>query len=95
MRAQQRAPAFSYTPVTGRRAQETRFFLPYADRETTSSISAKAGFAQQRQKGSHLILDHPSRRVLVIPAHKGGIPRGIFLKILKDAGFTEDDFSKG
>jgi len=30
--------------------------------------------------------------MLVIPVHKGDIPRGLFLKILKDAGFTEDDF---
>lgn len=33
--------------------------------------------------------------MLVIPAHTGDIPRGLFLKILKDAGFTEDEFLNG
>lgn len=53
------------------------------------------GYAKKRQKGSHLILEHPSRRMLVIPVHKGDLPRGLFLRILKDAGFTEEEFLKG
>jgi predicted RNA binding protein YcfA (HicA-like mRNA interferase family) len=55
----------------------------------------RQGYVQKRQKGSHLILEHPSRRMLVIPVHKGDIPRGLFLRILKDAGFTEGDLPKG
>jgi len=55
----------------------------------------KQGYLQERQKGSHLILHHPSRRMLVVPVHKGDLPRGLFLRILRDAGFTEDDFLKG
>jgi predicted RNA binding protein YcfA (HicA-like mRNA interferase family) len=55
----------------------------------------KQGYAQERQTGSHLILEHPSRRMLVIPIHKGDLPRGLFLRILKDAGFSEKDFLKG
>ena len=55
----------------------------------------KQGYAQKRQKGSHLILEHPSRRMLVVPVHKGDIPRGLFLRILKDAGFSEDEFLEG
>jgi predicted RNA binding protein YcfA (HicA-like mRNA interferase family) len=52
------------------------------------------GYTKKRQKGSHLILEHPSRRMLVIPVHKGDLPRGLFLRILKDAGFTEEEFLK-
>lgn len=52
----------------------------------------KTGYLEKRQTGSHLILVHPTRRMLVLPLHKGDIPRGLFLQILKDAGFTEDDF---
>jgi len=52
----------------------------------------KQGYVQERQKGSHLILEHPTRSMLVVPVHKGDLPRGLFLKILKDAGFTEEDF---
>ena len=33
--------------------------------------------------------------MLVVPVHKGDIPRGLFLRILKDAGFSEDEFLEG
>jgi len=33
--------------------------------------------------------------MLVIPVHRGDIPRGLFLRILKDAGFSESDFFEG
>ncbi len=33
--------------------------------------------------------------MLVVPVHKGDLPRGLFLRILKDAGFSEEDFLKG
>ena len=55
----------------------------------------KQGYVQERQKGSHLVLENPSRRMLVIPVHKGDLPRGLFLRILKDAGFSEEDFLNG
>jgi predicted RNA binding protein YcfA (HicA-like mRNA interferase family) len=55
----------------------------------------KQAYREKRQTGSHLILVHPTRRMLVVPMHKGDIPRGLFLQILKDAGFTEDDFGEG
>jgi predicted RNA binding protein YcfA (HicA-like mRNA interferase family) len=54
----------------------------------------KQGYVQERQKGSHLILEHPSRRLLVVPVHRGDLPRALFLRILKDAGFSEEDFLK-
>jgi len=46
------------------------------------------------QAGSHLILEHPTRKTLVIPVHAGDLPKGLFLKILKDAGFTLEDFRR-
>lgn len=55
----------------------------------------KQGYREKRQTGSHLILAHPTRRMLVVPVHKGDIPRGLFLQILKDAGFSEWDFPEG
>ncbi len=47
-----------------------------------------------RQAGSHLILKHPTRKTLVIPVHAGDLPKGLFLKILKDAGFTLEEFRR-
>jgi predicted RNA binding protein YcfA (HicA-like mRNA interferase family) len=55
----------------------------------------RRGYVQERQTGSHLILEHANRRMLVVPVHSGDIPRGLLLRILKDAGFTEEDFQKG
>lgn len=31
----------------------------------------------------------------VIPVHRGDLPKGLFLRILKNAGFTLEDFRKG
>ena len=47
---------------------------------------------ENRQRGSHLILKHASRPMLIVPVHRGDIPRGLFLRVLKDSGFSEDDF---
>jgi predicted RNA binding protein YcfA (HicA-like mRNA interferase family) len=55
----------------------------------------KHGYEETRQKGSHRILIHPVRPMLVVPIHSGDVPRGLFLRILKDAGFSEQDFVGG
>ena len=55
----------------------------------------KQGYREKRQSGSHLILVHPNRRMLVIPIHRGDLPHGLFLRILKDAGFSEREFLEG
>ncbi len=54
----------------------------------------KNGFVPIRQAGSHLTLYHPDRDVAVtVPMHKGfDLGRGLTMRILKDAGFTADDF---
>lgn len=52
----------------------------------------RQGYRKARQTGSHLILEHPHRPTLVIPIHRGDLPKGLLLRILKDAGFTLDDF---
>jgi len=55
----------------------------------------KLGYEETRQKGSHRILTHPVRPMLVVPIHSGDLPRGLFLRILKDAGFSEEEFFGG
>jgi predicted RNA binding protein YcfA (HicA-like mRNA interferase family) len=52
----------------------------------------KLGYQEIRQKGSHRILKHSDRPMLSVPMHSGDVPRGLFLRILKDAGFSEEDF---
>ena len=55
----------------------------------------KHGYEETRQKGSRRILIHPARSVLSVPIHSGDVPRGLFLRILKVAGFSEVDFLGG
>jgi len=52
------------------------------------------GFVEERQTGSHLTLWHEGRGVAVtIPVHTGcDLGRGLALRILKDAGFSVDDY---
>lgn len=51
------------------------------------------GFVEDRQSGSHLTLWHEGRQVAVtIPIHSGDVGRGLVAKILKDAGFTIEDY---
>jgi predicted RNA binding protein YcfA (HicA-like mRNA interferase family) len=54
----------------------------------------KQGFAKDRQDGSHLTLWHEGRRVAVtVPIHTGcDLGRGLAIRILKDAGYSVDDF---
>jgi predicted RNA binding protein YcfA (HicA-like mRNA interferase family) len=52
------------------------------------------GFAEDRQSGSHLTLWHAERNVSVtIPVHTGcDIGRGLAVRILKDAGFSVEEY---
>jgi len=52
------------------------------------------GFVEDRQVGSHQTLWHPQRNVTVtVPIHAGcDIGRGLAVRILKDAGFSVEDF---
>jgi predicted RNA binding protein YcfA (HicA-like mRNA interferase family) len=52
------------------------------------------GFTEDRQSGSHLTLWHEGRKVSVtVPLHTGcAIGRGLAVRILKDAGFSVDDY---
>ena len=60
------------------------------------SFLLRNGYTETRQTGSHLILKHPVRKTVVVPVHRGkDLPKGLFLRILKDAGFTMEEFHKG
>jgi len=52
------------------------------------------GFAEDRQSGSHLTLRHEQTGISVtVPIHTGcDIGRGLAQRIIKDAGFSVDDF---
>jgi predicted RNA binding protein YcfA (HicA-like mRNA interferase family) len=52
------------------------------------------GFVDDRQSGSHLTLWHEASRLSVtIPVHTGtDIGRGLAIRILRDAGFSVEDY---
>ncbi|MBI4011732.1 MAG: type II toxin-antitoxin system HicA family toxin [Candidatus Rokubacteria bacterium] len=52
------------------------------------------GFVEDRQTDSHLTLWHAQRRTAVtVSVHTGiDIGRGLAARILKDAGFTVEDY---
>ena len=54
------------------------------------------GFVEDHQSGSHLTLWHEIRQVsITVPVHTGSdIGRGLAVRILKDAGFSVDDYVK-
>jgi predicted RNA binding protein YcfA (HicA-like mRNA interferase family) len=54
------------------------------------------GFEEDRQTGSHLTLRHTNRGISVtVPVHTGiDMGRGLAIRILKDAGFSVDDYLK-
>ena len=54
------------------------------------------GFGEVRQSGSHLTLAHAKRGTVTVPIHAGAdIGRGLAVRILKDAGFSVEDFVEG
>lgn len=52
------------------------------------------GFVEDRQEGSHLTLWHAEKSISVtVPMHTGcDIGRGLAVRIIKDAGFTVDEY---
>lgn len=52
------------------------------------------GFTEDRQSGSHLTLWHESRKTsITVPIHTGcDIGRGLAARILKDAGYSVEDY---
>ena len=54
----------------------------------------RAGFVEDRQKGSHLILYHPQRRLrTVVPIHAGKtIKEPLLRSIINDARMSVEEF---
>jgi predicted RNA binding protein YcfA (HicA-like mRNA interferase family) len=51
------------------------------------------GFREDRQSGSHITLYHETRGLVTIPVHTGcDLGRGLVIRILKDAGFSAEDY---
>jgi len=52
----------------------------------------RIGYSVARSRGSHVVLEHPERKALVIPRH-GSLRPGLLLARVKDAGLTPEEFA--
>lgn len=54
----------------------------------------RLGYVVLRTKGSHHILRHPEKGLLILPFHRGTIKTGIILDALKKARIGIEEFEK-
>lgn len=53
----------------------------------------RAGYVAKRQKGSHLVLWHESkRRTTIVALHGRDLPMPTLKRILQQTGLTDDEF---
>lgn len=67
--------------------------LPIIKSDELIRVLKRHGFKPVRQRGSHLRLRHEDGRVVTVPVHQGqSIGRGLLRKILRDVGWTPEEF---
>jgi len=52
----------------------------------------RAGYHEARQHGSHLAMRHATRAPIIVPMHARDVVRNTMMRILRQAGFTEEEF---
>lgn len=74
----------------GRRSKR---LVPLPAREVMQRLK-RAGFVEDGQRGSHLRLWRAAdRRLVIVPMHKGDLPKGTLRGIIRDAGLSVEDFN--
>ncbi len=70
--------------------------LPRVDCQDLVRALKRAGFEEERQRGSHLHMRRISdKKRVTVPIHKGRtVPIGTLRAILRDADITIDDFRR-
>ena len=68
--------------------------MPQVNARGIAAFLKNQGFLEDRQQGSHLVLRNEQRNISVtVPMHTGcDLGRGLAVRILKDAGFSVDDY---
>ena len=54
----------------------------------------RCGYQVVRVRGSHYILRHPQKGILVLPFHQGTVKAGIIFDALRKAGISPEDFEE-
>ena len=68
--------------------------LPAIEPKRLIRALERAGFSVHRVTGSHYILKHPAKPSLrvTVPFHNRDLKRGTLQSIVKQAGFTNEEF---
>lgn len=68
--------------------------LPHLSSRELLRFLERQGFVRDRQTGSHVILKSPDGvRRAIVPFHGGrDLGRGMLMRILSDAGYSEEDY---
>lgn len=67
--------------------------LPTIKPKEAVKVLLKAGFVEKRQTGSHLFL-YKNSKTVPVPMHNKDLKRGTLKSIIKQSGFTLEDFTK-
>ncbi len=70
--------------------------LPSLNARKVVRTLKKAGFVEERQKGSHLVLVHPQTRArTIVPIHGGKtVKKSLVYAIINDARLTVEEFTE-
>ena len=70
--------------------------LPILKPKAVIRALERAGFLVHNVTGSHYILKHPAKPALriTVPFHNRDLKRGTLQSIIKQAGFTNEEFLK-
>jgi len=69
--------------------------LPMVTARKLIAALKRAGFEERRQRGSHLYLWQPIRKLeTCVPIHPGDLKRNVVRAIMQQAGLSEDEFRK-
>jgi mRNA interferase HicA len=70
--------------------------LPSVQSKQAIRALKRAGFFIHRVSGSHYILKHPAKPTLrvTVPYHNRDLKRGTLQSIVRQAGFTNEEFLK-
>jgi len=69
--------------------------LPALTPQKLIRILEQRGFELDRVKGSHHIYYHPlTKHRAIVPLHRGDLPKGTLLEILKQAGISRDEWDE-
>ena len=67
--------------------------LPLVDFRTMDKVLTRLGFAQVRQKGSHVFYRHPDGITTTVPNHPSrDLARPLIREILREIELTPDQF---